>query len=68
MYSIGVFSTIVYISVQTNDAHNGFRTSTITAQYVTTLAMSRVSDQPVLNVSITVWDLRCDMFVVFSAR
>ena len=30
--------------------------------------MDQVFDQPGLNVSIIVWQLRCDKFILFSAR
>ena len=54
--------------VQTNVAPSAFRTSTIIPQYVTKFAMDQVCDQPGLNVTTTVWQLRCDKFVVFSAK
>ena len=62
-----MLSTVVYIVVQTRVAPNAFRTSTITPQYMTKLAMDQVCDKPGLNVPITVWQPRCDKFVVFSA-
>ena len=63
-----VFSSLVYIVVQTNIAPNAFRTSTTIPQNITLFAMDQVCDQPGLDVSITVRQIRCDKFVVFSTR
>ena len=63
-----MFSTVECIVVHRNVAPNAFRTSTIIPQYITKFAMDQLCDQPGLNVSITVRQLRCDKFVVFSAR
>ena len=54
--------------LQTNVALNALRTPTIIPQYMTKFAMEKVCDLPGVNVSITVWQVRCDGFVVFSAR
>ena len=51
-----------------NVAPNAFRTSTLIPQHMTKFAMDKVFDLPGLNVSIAVWQLRCDKFFVFSAR
>ena len=59
---------MVDIVVQTNVTPNAFRTSTITPRYMTKFDIDQVCDQPGLNVSVTVWQLRYDKFVVFSAR
>ena len=56
-----VLNTGIYCGTK-NVARNAFRTSTIKPQYMTKLAMGQVCDQPGLNVSITVWQLRCDIF------
>ena len=63
-----VFSTVVYIVVQTNGTPFAFRTSSTIPQYMTKFAMGQVCDQPGLNFSITVRQLPCDKFVVLSAR
>ena len=60
-----MFSSVVYISVQTNVARNAFRAPTMTPQYMTLFAMEQFCDQLGVNVSITVWQLRFDKFVVF---
>ena len=54
--------------LQSNVALNAARTSTIISQYMTKFAMDQVFDQPGVSVSMAVWQLRCDKFVVFSAR
>ena len=63
-----VFSTVVWIVVQTNVAPNAPRTSNIIPQFITKFAMDQVCDQPGLNVSIAVCQLRRDKFFVFTAR
>ena len=54
--------------VQTNVAPNALRTSTITPRHTTKFAINQVCDHPGLNVIITVLHIRCDKFVIFSAR
>ena len=63
-----MFSTVAYIAVQTNVAPNAFRTSTITPQYMTKIAMDQVCDPSGLNVLITVSQVRFDKFIVFSSK
>ena len=63
-----MLSAVVYIFVQTNVAFYALSTSAIIPQHKTKFAMDQVCDRPGLFVSITVWQLRCDKVVVFSAR
>ena len=63
-----MFLSVVNIAVQRNVAFNDHLASTTIPQYMTKFAIDQVFDQPGLNVSITVWHLQCDEFVVFSAR
>ena len=49
---VPVFTTVVYILVQTNVAPNAFRTVIIIPQYMTKFAMDQVCDESGLNVLI----------------
>ena len=57
-----MFKAVVYIVVQIYVAPKAILTSTIIPQNMTKFAMGQVFDQPGLNVSITAWQLRCDIF------
>ena len=69
-----VSSAVAYILVQQNVARNAFRESYFiysnhsTWLYLTYLPWTNFVTSPGAYVSITVWHLRCDKFVVFSAR